>query len=414
VSIDVRITADFLIDGSGAPPLANPEIHIEDGTFSFVGQRRAEEPTGVKDSLDFPGCTVIPGLIDSHVHLAMSPHIDANQVALDLVRTPEDVLVLRAERHARLALGAGITTLRDCGGPGKVTMALRDAIGAGLMIGPRLMVCGRPITTTAGHCHFMGERADSATEIRKVTRALCREGVDFIKIMATGGMLTPGSNPAAVQFSTGELAACVEEAHRLGRRVAAHVLCSAGVRAAVAAGVDTIEHCWSISGASQDADDETIGVLADSELFGSVTAHRALRKLLCDGAEGVKELRRRLGPHRAMRQAGVPLPVHSDAGTPGTRFESFYLSVDAFRRGLETSVEEAIRAATHVPAMALGLGDRLGKIESGYESDLVVVRCDPRRSDFSISKTRLVMLRGKVIAENGLISLAHHIACERR
>jgi imidazolonepropionase-like amidohydrolase len=414
VSSGIRITADFLIDGSGAPSLPNPEILIEDGNFSFVGQRRENEPKEGEGALDFRGCTIIPGLIDSHVHLAMSPDLGPKQVALDLVTTPEHVLILRAERHARVALSTGVTTLRDCGGPGNVTLALRDAIDAGLVIGPRLMVSGRPITTTAGHCHFMGERADSETEIRKVTRALCHEGVDFIKIMATGGMLTPGSNPAAVQFGASELTACVEEAHRLGRRVAAHVLCSAGVRAAVAAGVDTIEHCWSIAGAPQDADDETIGILADSELFGSVTAHRILRRLSCDGADGVMELRRRLGPHRAMRQAGVPLPVHSDAGTPGTGFESFYLSVDAFRRGLETSIEEAIRAATHVPAMALGLGDRLGKIESGYESDLVVVQGDPRRSDFSISKTKLVMLRGQVVAENGLLSSAHPIACERR
>ena len=414
MSSGIRITADFLIDGSGAPSLPNPEILIEDGRFSFVGQRREDEPMGGGDSLDFPGCTIIPGLIDSHVHLAMSPDLDPKQVALDLVTTPEHVLILRAERHARLALRTGVTTLRDCGGPGNVTLALRDAIGAGLVIGPRLVVSGRPITTTAGHCHFMGERADSETEMRKVTRALCREGVDFIKVMATGGMLTPGSNPAAAQFSASELAACVQEAHRLGRRVAAHVLCSAGVRAAVAAGVDTIEHCWSIAGASQDADDETIGILADSGLFGSVTAHRSLRRLLSDGADGITELRRRLGPHRAMRQAGVPLPVHSDAGTPGTGFEFFYLSVDAFRHGLETSIEEAIRAASHVPAMALGLGDRLGKIESGYESDLVVVRGDPRRSDFSISKTRLVMLRGQVIAENGLIGSAHQLAGEPR
>ena len=215
MSTQLRVTADFLIDGSGGPLLPNPEIHIEDGSFSFVGQRQHEKPEGVWHSLDFPGCTIIPGLVDTHVHLSMSPDLDAWQVARDLVTTPEHELVLRAERHARLALSAGVTTLRDCGSPGKVTLALRNAIAAGVLIGPRLLVCGRPITTTAGHCHFMGERADSEGEIRKVTRALCHDGVDFIKIMATGGMLTPGSNPAAVQFSASELAACVEEAHRL-------------------------------------------------------------------------------------------------------------------------------------------------------------------------------------------------------
>ncbi len=405
MSTATRITADFLIDGSGAPPLADAEILVRDGRFAFVGRRTADADASVR-SLDFPGCTLIPGLIDSHVHLSMSPEIVAADVPGDLATTPEHVLVLRAERHARLALSAGLTTLRDCGGPHAVPMTLRNAIRAGIVAGPRLLVAGRPITTTGGHCHFMGLRADSEAEIRKATRVLCQEGVDFIKVMATGGMLTPGSNPAATQYSVAELAACVEEAHRLGRRVAAHVLCSEGVRAAVAAGVDTIEHCWSIAGAAQDADDATIQAFAASGKIGSVTAHRTLRALLEQGDDGITELRRRLGPHRAMRQAGIKLPVHSDAGVPGTRFELFCQSVDCFRHGLQTGIPEAVRAATHMPAMALGLGDRLGKIESGYISDLVVVRGDPRRGDFSLADVRLVMLGGEVVVENGRIASA--------
>jgi imidazolonepropionase-like amidohydrolase len=407
VSEQTRIIADFLIDGSGAPPLADPEICLQDGRFIFVGQRQRKARASAHRSLSFPGCTMIPGLIDSHVHLSLSPSIDAAELARDLAATPDHYLVLRAERNARLSLSAGVTTLRDCGGPREVPMTLRNAIRAGVVVGPRLLVAGRPITTTAGHCHFMGERADSEDEIRKATRALCHEGVDFIKVMATGGMLTPGSNASAPQFSVAELTACVAEAHRLGRRVAAHVLCSAGVRTAIAAGVDTLEHCWSISGAPQDEDEETIRLFAISGSFGSVTAHRSLRALLGEGAEGIKELRRRLRPHRAMRQAGVPLPVHSDAGIPGTWFESFYLSVDAFRHGLQTSVQEAVRAATHVPAMALGIGDRLGKIDTGYLSDLVIVRGDPRNSDFSLSDVHLVILGGEVVVENGRINLAH-------
>jgi imidazolonepropionase-like amidohydrolase len=214
-------------------------------------------------------------------------------------------------------------------------------------------------------------------------------------------MLTPGSHPDATQYSITELTACTDEAHRLGRRVAAHVLCSQGVRHSVAADVDTIEHCWSIAGGPQDCDEGTVAMLAASRSLGSVTAHRALRDLLNQGDAGLAELRRRLAPHRAMRAAGVPLPVHSDAGVPGTRFDEFHRSVEAFRLGMGTSLEEAIRASTHVPAIALGLGDRLGRIERGYAPDLIVVRGRPDDKDFSLANPLAVMISGEMIANRG-------------
>ena len=401
VSDEIRIVADFLIDGSGARVHETPEICIRDGRFALVATAARRSGGDPGASMTFPGCTILPGLIDSHVHLAMSSDVAAKDVADDMRSTPDSELLLRAERNARLALQGGVTTLRDCGGPRTIPLTLRNAIRDGLIVGPRLFVSGRPITTKNGHCHFMGEWADGEFEMRKATRILCQEGVDFIKVMATGGMLTPGSNPASAQYSVAELTACVEEAHRLGRRVAAHVLCSQGLRYSVAAGIDTIEHCWSIAGGPQDADEETINMLAASKSLGSVTAHRSLRGLLNEGDAGLKELRRRLAPHRAMRAAGVPLPVHSDAGVPGTRFEDFHQSVEAFRAGLETSIEEAIQFATHVPAVALGLGDRLGRIEPGYLADLVVVQGRPGDPDFSLAKPLVVVLAGKIIAKGG-------------
>ena len=357
--------------------------------------------------LRFPGCTAIPGLIDSHVHLSLSPDVAAADVARDVATTPDDQLLLRAERNARLALLAGVTTLRDCGGPNNIPLVLRDAIRAGVVRGPRLLVSGRPITTTGGHCHFMGERANSEDEMRRATRSLCRDGVDFIKVMATGGMLTPGSNPAAAQYSVPELKACVEEAHRLGRRVAAHVLCSEGVQFSVAAGIDTIEHCWSIAGGPQDADVETIERLAASGSFGSVTAHRSLRGLLTEGLDGLGGAAAAAGssPCDAAGRRGSSCAQRCRYS--GNKIESFRLSVEAYRRGLETSIEEAVRAATHVPAAALGIGDRLGKVAPGYISDLVIIRGDPNSDDFLSSEVVLVMLQDEMVVENSQIAAPH-------
>ena len=263
--------------------------------------------------------------------------------------------------------------MRDLGGPGRVTLRLRDSIRSGLLVGPRLLVAGRPITTTAGHCHYMGRRADGVVEVRRAVRELCNEGVDVIKIMVTGGMMTPGSNPKSNQFTIEELTACVTESHRLGRRVAGHVLCSAGLRAALTAGIDTIEHCWTITGVGQDYDSRLAALLANSASYGSLTAHSGLRSLLPGHGNNTAELRRRLMAHAGMRRAGVRLIVHSDAGTPGTYVSLFAESIEAFMVGLETEAAEAIRAATEVPAAALGLDGEIGSVVKGKVADFVVV-----------------------------------------
>src|SRR5215472_1511386 len=189
---------------------------------------------------DYPGCTITPGLIDCHVHLGfdggpqpaarMRGETDAQQLMLML-------------RNARDLLGVGVTTARDLGGRAYLGLTVRDAIASDLARGPRLVVAASPITVTGGHCWFMGGEADSDDDLRRLVRTHHKHGADLIKVMSTGGFMTPGSAPWYAQFSTDQLAVIVEEARRVGKPVAAHAHGIEGIRRAVQAGVTTLEHC---------------------------------------------------------------------------------------------------------------------------------------------------------------------------
>ena len=205
-----------------------------------VEEGRIAAADGASDSIDVSGCTILPGLIEGHAHLCFdaTPGWRATYDG----DTPSRML-LRMAANGRRMLHAGITTVRDLGAPTGLSIELRDAINDGLADGPRLLVAGAPVTTTGGHCWFMGGECDGEVGIRKNVREHVKAGTDWIKVMATGGNMTPRTNTFAPQFTVPELRALIEEAHRLHRRVAAHAHGVAGIKVAVEAGVDSIEHC---------------------------------------------------------------------------------------------------------------------------------------------------------------------------
>jgi imidazolonepropionase-like amidohydrolase len=370
-------------------------VVVRDGRIASVASRPTDwrPPAGAR-LLDLAGCSLTPGLIDTHVHLAFEGS-DGAAIRAFAASASEDELLDATRRNAAAALRGGVTTVRDCGAPGTSALEIRRQIAAGETPGPRVVACGRPITTPTGHCHWMGLHASTADELRSAVRELARDGVDAIKVMVTGGMMTPGNDPYASQFAPEALAAAVEEAHELALPVAGHVLCAAGVRDALNAGIDTIEHCWTITGARQDYDPALGEAMARSGTFGSVTAHSALRALLAPGDHG--ELRRRLEPHRRLHAAGVRLVAHSDAGTPGTRFDEFPLTIEAFMWGIEVTMSEAVRAATQTAADALGLGADVGSVAPGHRADLVAFDGDLRSDPRALRRVRSVIQDGRVV-----------------
>jgi imidazolonepropionase-like amidohydrolase len=395
------LVADVLFDGAGPEPLERPAVTVAGERLASVEQRGpAWRPPPDATVLDLTGCTLTPGLIDAHVHLAFDAGDGAHTIAF-MQEGSEDEIVATMRQNAAAALRGGLTTVRDCGSPGTTAVRLRAERSQGALASPRLLVSGRPITTRTGHCHWIGLVAESEPQVRDAVRTLVAEDVDFVKVMATGGMMTPGSDPYTAQYTAEELAALVEEAHAAGRRVAAHVLSAEGLRRAVLAGVDTVEHCWTITGARQDHDETTWQRMAEREIIGSVTGHHTLRSMV--DADDVDGLRARLAAHRRLRDAGVTLLVHSDAGTPGTLVGEFAKSVEAFMLGLDTTAAEAIQAATAAPALALGLAGEVGTVEAGKRADLLAVEGDVRADIRALRRVACVVQDGRIVVRDGAL-----------
>jgi imidazolonepropionase-like amidohydrolase len=389
-----------LLQGSALSPIPGASLVVEDGIITEI---RSEIVPGSFDMVeDFHDCVVMPGFIDTHVHLQLLPGTDHEQgKAVYEQARQAGGLALRAMKQARLALSAGITTVRDLGGDMSI-LALRDAISLGEP-GPRLIAAGLPITTGAGHCHWMGDlRADNAEEVRKVARWLIERGVDVVKIMASGGNMTAGSNALQPQYSAEELSVAVREAHRLGRRVVAHALNVEAIRNCIQAGVDSIDHCsWQLPDSTLAYDPDLGQLLVQSGTRVGITGSGILRILLGRGEPGRAELRRVLDAHRQLFHAGARVGVHSDAGVRFTPIERFDLTLKVMMVGLDLSPREALVGATSTAAEALGLEAELGSVAPGMRADLVVLEANPLDDLDNVRTIRAVYRDGTKLIEQG-------------
>lgn len=403
------IAADRLLDGTGAEPVERSGLVIEGGVIQEVGPvGTLHRPSGGARRLDFPGATLLPGLIDCHVHLTFS----ASHRPLDeLLGEDERTLLLRAMRNAQTALRAGITTVKDLGSAGEVVFSLRDAIARGLLPGPRILAAGAPITTSGGHCFWLGGEADTRAEVVRTVRRLVKSGADVIKVMATGGRLTSGSNVSAAQFTADELRALVEDAHRLGRKVSAHCHGTAGIRNAVAAGVDVIEHsAWVAARASDEVeyDASVAQAMAGKGIFLDPTlspheAHVGLDPSLVLPAylESQRIRPRVLEAHRQSIAAGVEIVCGTDAGVARTPFDSLPDEIRHLHERLGLSPAQALRAATVNAARSAGKEAELGSLRPGRRADVLVVEGDPLVDLRCLRRVRAVFKDGVLEVEDG-------------
>ncbi len=342
------------------------------------------------------------------MHLVFSARSSALQ---DILGEDNRRLMLRAVHNAQVALRAGVTTVRDCGGRGGVTFALRDAIEAGILPGPRIFAAGPPITTTGGHCYFLEGEADTAEELRRLARSLAKQGADFFKVMSTGGRMTPGTNVTAAQYSIDELSALLAEARRLKRTVAAHGHGTAGIRNAVAAGVTTIEHCtWvsehdSVSVAYEPevaAQMAKQGTFLDATLSPSVVSSRIPDSELTPARREIRKMRPAVTEaQRAMLALGVEPIAGTDAGVANVTLDSMPMELEALNRELGLSPMQVIRAATHTAARACGREDEFGSVQVGRRADLLVVQGDPSVDLAAIRRVRWVLRDGVPEVEDG-------------
>jgi imidazolonepropionase-like amidohydrolase len=401
------IRADTAIPCTGTPPIQPATILIQDGRIVAAGPHDAVPVPPDAEVREFRGCAVLPGLIDAHVHL-MYRH--GETIYEHAARFNDHQLLVRSACHARLLLAAGVTTVRDCGSRGTFLQALRDGIAGGLLPGPRILVSGPPVTTTTGHLWVCGGEVDSASQARTLVRRLVKEGVDFIKVMATGGRMTPGSNVGRAQFSVEELRAIVDDAHRLGRHVAAHCLGTEGIARAVEAGVDTIEHClWLDERGERHAFDEGVaGRMAERGIYCNMASQpsRVLAEKPLDQPLSAAERRQLETLQERWRwfRRGIELGVPSFFSTDAIYGQwddqctdlPWLLTLMAERAGIPPL--DALRMVTAIPAEALGLADLVGTIAPGRLADLLVVQGNPAADIRAVHRVQAVYQSGRLVA----------------
>ncbi|MDH6132410.1 imidazolonepropionase-like amidohydrolase [Kitasatospora sp. MAA4] len=383
-------TADRLLTGDLGVVVPHAGVLVDGAVIRWAGPA-SQLPGGLRERAEpvpLGNRTLMPGLIDCHVHLAL----DGATAPMDRMRAMPDheLLALMLDNAADL-LGAGVTTARDLGARGYLDVTVRDAIGSGQAAGPRMVVVGRPLTVSGGHCWFMGGECDTADDLRQLIRTQHDRGVDAVKIMLTGGALTPGSAPWTVQFTDHQLAAAVDEAHRLGQRVAAHAHGVEGIRQAVRAGVDTIEHCSFVTPAGAIALD---GELADELAERRILVCPTISARLADRLDRLTADRR--PALRALYERGVEIIAGTDAGTDHAPHRSFVGGLEVMAR-LGLPAAEILHSATARAARALDLDRVTGRIAAGLEADLIAVDGDPLQDVSALRRLDLILSRGRPV-----------------
>ena len=402
------LKADRVMDGRDSPVQTGVSVLLEDSRIRAVGpDDQIAFPDGASgEVLEFPGGTLLPGLIDCHTHTNMPGTgrrgEDVNREDTDAIR------VLRSAHNVAIALQTGVTTVCDCGGWNTTTFSLKEAIREGTVNGPRVLASGRPITTTGGHCWFMGSEADGVDGVRSAARLLIKQGADFLKVMGTGGS-TLGTDPFHPAFSMEELLAIGEEGHRRGRPVVAHCRTNDAMRMVVDAGFDAIMHGWFTDGTGAKVYDQALAEhIASHEVRVNPTLQitrsrlflwedRKVRGELTPEEEAQYE--RMKASHAEtldhcgrLFKTGVKLMAGSDCGWGVYPFGHFDRELKAMvDAGLTPT--QAIESATSNNAELLGIASDVGTVDAGKLADLIVIDGDPS-ADITVIGNVTAVFRG--------------------
>lgn len=398
----VVVRAGHLLDVKTGSTLSGQAIVIEGDKIVSVGPAADVKVAPGVQTIDLPNATVLPGLIDAHTHLTFEPE----QLGYESLGVSVPREALTGAKNARITLLAGFTTVRNVGASGYSDVALRDAINSGDVPGPRMIVSGPALGITGGHCddnllpseyHHEAEGvADGIAAVQHKVREVIKYGADVIKICATGGVMSKGDDPNASQYTLEEMKTIVAEAHRLGRKVAAHAHGAEGVRWASIAGVDSIEHGHLM-------DDESIATLKKNGTYLVPTLYlmdwnrdnldkrnapefivRKMREVSAVGQNNVKKA----------FAAGVKIGFGTDAAVypHGLNAHEFAVYV---RLGMTPL--QAIQTSTVNDADLLGWSNKVGTVEGGKWADLIAVDGDPLKDVTTLERVKFVMKGGTVI-----------------
>ena len=397
------LRAGKLLDVRTGKTLTNRAIVIEDGKIVSVGPDSGAAADANVKVIDLTGKTVLPGLIDAHTHLTFNPRFGYDTLAISV---PREALV--GAKNARLTLLAGFTSVRNVGANAFSDVALRDAINAGDVPGPRIDASGPALGITGGHCdnnllpyeYHSTEIgvADGVENVQHKVREVIKYGADVIKVCATGGVLSLGDDPQHSQYTQAELAAIVADAHRLGRKVAAHAHGAEGIRWAAEAGIDSIEHGSYIDDAAIAAMKQHGTYLVPTLYLGDWFLENAPKNSvppqMLAKAQAVLPAARKNIAHAFA--SGVKVGFGTDAAVypHGLNAREFAVMVK-----LGLTPLQSIQAATVNDADLLGWSDKVGVIEPNHYADIIAVDGDPLQDVTTLERVKFVM-KGGVVYKN--------------
>ncbi len=403
----IAIKNATLFDGTGKAPWGPVTVLVENDAVREIRPSAEFELGEGVEIIDAKGKFLMPGLVDSHVHITGSG--DPN-----MLRSMKELIpfqALRASLNAKTTLEAGITAIRDAGGGFFVDVALKQAINQGLIPGPRMQVACHSLSITGGHgdtrngwpphVEFLGRMVvDSPDEARRAAREQLRDGADHLKLHATGGVMSEGDVPTARGLTVEEMRAAIEEAHNVGKKTMAHAQGSNGIKNAILAGISSIEHGFYLT-------DEIIELMLKQDVF-MVPTLSAVHHIVVNGLKagipeyGVRKAEEAQKGHLASflkaYKAGVKIAMGTDAATPfnfhGRNAIELELMVNAGMKPVD-----ALCAVTRMGAELMGLGDKMGQVKPGYWADMILVDGNPAddvKVLQDISKIVMVMKGGKV------------------
>lgn len=385
-----------LFDGEHEP-VAGQAVLIEGERITRVA------PVGEFDGfageiVDTTGATLLPGLIDCHVHLCLGAEGDPGTAADKLL---PGQMTMKALERAQATLAGGVTAIRDCGGKDYLEFAVRDACNDGRQLGPTIRASGRVICMTGGHGNRIGRIADGVDEVVRAVREQIHAGADLIKIMATGGVMTPGVDPEDAHYSPEELAAGIAEGKRFRRRSASHAQGSEGILNAVLGGVDSIEHGIFMTDACVEA-----MVARGTYLVPTLAAVRNILAMKDKGvpAYAIEKSERAVARHeqsiRMYYEAGGKIAMGTDAGTPFNRHGENAQELE-YMNEIGIPPLEALRFSTAAGADLMDLADE-GRIREGGLADLLLVEGDPLADVRMVARRenhRMVVKRGLLVSQ---------------
>ncbi|PBK95642.1 hypothetical protein ARMGADRAFT_808675 [Armillaria gallica] len=391
--------AALLVISSSADPICDGGILVSDDTIIASGPWSTTIVpllTPTTKATDLGAVTLVPGFFDCHVHVSFDPmrmKMNSSRAELSDAQTKEREAKELMERNALRLLDAGVTTARDLASHGMGVMEMKGEIDRGEIMGPRLMCANAPITVFGGHCYAMGGEAEGVEGVTKMTQRRLDEGAEIIKVMSTGGFMTAGSHPSQARYSVEELKAIADTAHANGVRVTTHAMGGEGIRRAVVAGFDSIEHCSWSTRTGTEFDEEVAQLIVDKGVYVCPTMNTAFlagENYFCpwDHRAAI------MANLASLRALNAKIIMGTDNGIGNCPFERYADGLTALADAGYTP-RELLAACTDVAAEACGLSEVTGKLLPGFAADVVAVEGNPLEGVEAFAKPRFVLARGK-------------------